>query len=209
MRRAILAGIAAAGLAAPAGAGTVVQFYISGSCTSGCANSGLGDGDLVSGNLQIDSANFTPGGQFLPTDIKFFIFSFGSTWLEFPGPGTSTPVGAWYGIGTWGSTNAEIASLLFNAGPAYGGGYGPGIAIEFNDDGSDTIFTSLNTICGSSLCDTMSPINGSFTGPPTVTWEGEPGPAPIVPLPSALVLAASGLAGLGALRLRRRGAAAA
>lgn len=205
MRRRILAALAALGAtAAPAAAGTVYQFYIGGTCSNDCANSGMADGDTVEGNFQVDTTNFTPGGQFLPSDMRFFIFNFGGSWIEAPGAGADYPAGGWYGGGTWGDTSEEITSFFFNAGPAPAGPRGVGLSISFNQqDEPDTIFTSLNALCDPGLCDTMSPLNGSFTDPPTITWEGEPGPAP-VPLPPALALMLGGVAGLGALRLRRK-----
>lgn len=197
---------ALAALGAPAGAGTVVQFYVSGLCAVDCAKAGMNVGDTVEGNIQIDSANFTPGGAFTSADVPFFIFTFSDRWLEFPMPGNASPVGGWYAAGTWGQTNASLASLVFHGGTAYGGGYGTGIDIEFNAGGLNSIFASVNTICGSPACDTMNPIDGATTGPVNIVWEGEPGPGPVapVPLPPAAAGAAAGLAGLGLLCWRRR-----
>jgi hypothetical protein len=203
MRRVTLAGLAALGAWAAPAAAEAVTFDISGTCSVNCASSGLADGGVVEGNLVVDSATFAPGGFFSTGEIGFFIFKFGSSWIQSPGPNAEDPAGGWYGAGYWGDSPGEISSLLFNAAPGPSDPLGVGLSVLYNwQDEPSLIVTSLSSQCDDPACYTMSVFGPSATGAPTVAAQGEQGPAPI-PAPPALALLLTGMAGLGVVGLWR------
>lgn len=163
-----------------------LRYTISAPCLASCDSIGLETGDHVSGRFAVRDSAFQPGGVFDSSALAGFSVRVGATKLS-----SANVVGASLG-GDWGARPSDISFVSLIAGTAVLPAAGPGFSLSTQGG-----FASLEASCFTSAC------GGAQYPGATSAQLGEAAIAP-VPAPPALLLAASGLAGLVAVGRRRR-----
>jgi hypothetical protein len=182
------------GWAAPGSASTVT-YYFSGTCAGG----GCPTGQDFNGILNVDDAGFLANQPVDPALISDFRISFGSNSAGLVGPGDFQAV--------WGSEQGRLAALQFTSSNAVDPATGFAMGIWLQGDGgvlgllNGSARASLVGNCPAAGC--AFPDFGDSYANYGATGVFVPGPMAPVPLPPAVALMLAGLAGLGALRLRR------
>ena len=174
----------------------MLNVDVAGTCLTDCANVGLADGDGIGGSILVDDALFTPGGVSGNAALRSYSFAFGN--FSFSSAQPSDP-----GFAVrWGATRGSVAGFLVN-GFVSNDPAAPGPALILDallGGGSVAAHQGYRRQVG--CCN----LEFGFTDPASLSVDGF-AVAP-VPVPSAVLLLAGGLAGLAGLRSRRRPAEA-
>jgi hypothetical protein len=176
-------GATAAVLAGASNAATL-GFVATTTCVSNCSAAGLTDGQAVTARLRIDTTSFTAGGFLGDDDLVGFRVSFGGSTL------TKGNVFGSSFFAEWGDTARDITSFSLqgaaNEAPTPGPAFGISnlVGSAFTRDG----------FCENAACGIVELGNSADATPGTIS---------AIPLPPALMLLASALAGLAVLGRRR------
>ena len=184
-----LAGVFTVASVAAALAGTAesatLDFIATTNCVSNCAAAALSDGQPITAYLKFDEAGFAPGGFIENDDLLGFSVTFGGSTLSSANAFGSSV------FAQWGATERDIGVFSFqaaeNEAPTLGLAFGMN---NFDGSGFSTGGLSQNPTCG-----IVELGDYAVAGPVTVS---------AVPLPPALLLIASGIAGLAFLRREAR-----